>query len=171
MHYLKIPRSPLWAATLLLSSGLLLVLTPATAATFSTPEGVEGAPRTETTGGATREGNHCWAGEASSSEGARTPSLSDIRMDVVPGERPTFVLHVPKMTATNASFSLQDESRNPIYQTKVKLPDRGGALSIPLPNAVSALDAGKNYKWLVEIHCTPGFNPDNPIVEGWVRPQ
>ena len=168
MRQLKIPWSIL-IATLLLNGWSLLTLTPVAAVTFSAPEGVDGAPQRETTGGATRNGGQCDAQTASREQAIATPLLPTGYPGLTVSERPTFFAYVPQTGAKEASFSLQDVSGNLIYRTKVALPVRGGVVGISLPKTVSALEVGKNYNWFLEIHCLPDIDPDNPVVNGWVR--
>lgn len=160
-------RGYLLASALGLAGCMLSV--PAWAVTFSTPDGVSGTPQTETTGGATRDGGQCLVGSDIPSEDAiaRLPKNNNLLLNE--GKEPTFVVYVPESTAREASFTLQDESQNMIYQTKVPLPEAGGVISISLEKSPSELEIGKDYKWLLEIHCTQEFSPENPIYGGWVR--
>ena len=147
----------------------LFLSAPAWATTaFPTPDGVSGTPQTETSGGATRDGGQCLvSSDSSSEEGAQLQKNSQLQLNE--GEEPTFVAYVPQSTAEEASFTLQDQSENMIYQTKVPLPEEGGIISISLPKSLAELETGKNYKWLIEIHCTPEFSPENPVVQGSVQ--
>ncbi|NER33192.1 MAG: DUF928 domain-containing protein [Oscillatoria sp. SIO1A7] len=85
------------------------------------------------------------------------------------GKEPIFVVYVPESLAEEASFTLQDEFNNIIYQSKVPLPEEGGMVSIAIPQNLSELESGKDYQWLLEIHCTPEVSPENPIMQGWVK--
>ena len=158
--------------SLLLASALglagLVMSAPVWAVTFSTPEGVSGTPQTETSGGATRDSGQCLVGpESPSEEGTQLQKNNYLQLNE--GKEPTFVVDVPKSVAQEASFTLQDESENMIYQAKVPLPEEGGTISIALPQTLSDLEAGKDYQWLLEIHCTPEVSPENPIIHGWVE--
>ena len=149
-------------------AGLFLSVPVWATTTFSTPDGVSGTPDTETSGGATRDGGQCLvSSDSSSEEGAQLQKNSQLQLNE--GEEPTFVVYVPQSTAEEASFTLQDESQNMIYQAKVPLPEEGGMISIPLPQTLSQVEIGKDYKWFLEIHCIPEFSPENPIYGGWVR--
>jgi Domain of Unknown Function (DUF928) len=161
---MKKMRFSLLAATLLVNSWSMYFSPPAAAVSFSTPKGSQGAPRQPTTGGATRSGSSCLV-----SQGGVTPLLPNTNLGLTVAERPTFFVYVPQTTAKEASFSLQDESQNLIYRTKVALPSTGGVVSISLPKTATALEVGKDYKWVVEIHCLADLDPDNPLVNGWVR--
>lgn len=158
---LKIAVTCTALASLLLSSPMAL------AVTFSTPKGVSGTPRTQTSGGASRNGGQCLSSSGTATSEAMALLPPTTQALTVSG-RPTFFVYIPPTTATEASFSLQDESGELQYQTKVALPEQGGALSIPLPETASTLQEGKTYKWFFEIHCAAQYDPDNPIIEGSV---
>lgn len=159
-------RFSLLASTLGLAGCILSV--PVSAATFSTPDGVSGSPQTETTGGATRDGGQCLIDSDSSSE-ALSKLQKDTHMQLSEEKERTFVVYVPETIAEEASLTLQDESENIIYQTKVPIPEGGGSIGISLPKNLSELEIGEQYKWLMEIHCISDFSPENPIFEGWVQ--
>jgi hypothetical protein len=148
-------------------ASLFLSITPASAVTFSTPRGVAGTPRTQTSGGASRHGGQCLSQSRTVSTGAMA-LLPPTTQALTVSERPTFFVYVPPTTAQEASFSLQDDRGELHYQTKVALPENGGAISISLPETASTLQVGKTYKWFFEIHCAAKFDPDNPIIEGSV---
>jgi Domain of Unknown Function (DUF928) len=155
------------AATCTAMAGLCLSITPAFAVTFSTPKGVSGTPRTQTSGGASRQGGQCFSPTGTAPTGAMA-LLPATTQALTVSERPTFFVYVPPTTAKEASFSLQDDGGELYFQTKVALPENGGAISISLPETASTLQVGKTYKWFFEIHCTARFDPDNPIIEGSV---
>lgn len=155
-------------ATALMVCGSLLTPTLATAVTFETPEGVQGAPRTETTGGASRNGGECF-NPTNVSSASLTPLLPENNMGLTVDARPTFFVYVPPSTAKQASFTLKDEGDNAIYHAKFSLPETGGAIGIELPETFAGLELEKNYQWIVEVHCAAEFDPDNPLVVGWVR--
>src|SRR5512136_685072 len=140
-------------AALLLGGGSLLAPALADGVTFSAPEGTQGSPQQETTGGATRTGSQCAASAGGSSEQGATALIPSSSVGLTVGERPTFFAFVPATTAKEASFSLQDESENLLYRTKVPLPSGGGVVGVALPETAPALQVGKNYKWMLEVHC------------------
>ncbi|MDC0835309.1 Membrane protein related to metalloendopeptidase [Geitlerinema sp. FC II] len=143
----------------------LFAVHPASAVTFGTPDGVAGTPSTASSGGASRTAGLCLAGSANAS--ALQPLLPGFQRVLTVSERPEFFVSVPSMTATTASFSLQDEERE-YYRTQVELPAEGGIVSVTLPEGVS-LEAEKDYKWYFEIHCVSEVaDPDNPNIEGTV---
>jgi Domain of Unknown Function (DUF928) len=155
-------------ATFAAMASLGLSIGSASAVTFSTPRGVAGTPRTQTSGGASRQGGQCFSPTRSAPAGAMA-LLPATNQALTVSDRPTFFVYVPPTTAQEASFSLQDDRGELYYQTKVALPKNGGSISIPLPETASTLQVGKTYKWFFEIHCAAvQFDPDNPIIEGSV---
>jgi Domain of Unknown Function (DUF928) len=160
-------RFSLLTTALLLNSWSMCIPDAANAVSFSTPKGNPGAPRQETTGGASRNGVACMSQGIPS--GVFTALLPNNNMGLTVSPRPTFFVYVTKTTAKQASFSLQDAGGNLVYRTKIYLPQSGGTLEISLPETVKPLEIGTSYKWVVEIHCLADMDPDNPLVEGWVR--
>lgn len=158
----------LLTTTLLLTSWSVSVSLGASAVTFSTPKGVSSAPRQETTSGATRNNGACLS-NAIASKDTVTPLIPNSRLGLTVSERPTFFVYVPKTTAKEATFTLQDADRNLIYRTKVALSETGGVIRITVPETVKALEIDNDYRWVVEIHCIADLDPDNPFAEGWVR--
>lgn len=153
-------------ATCVAVASLFLSIAPVGAVTFSTPKGVSGTPRTQTSGGASRQGGQCFSQTQRASAGAMA-LVPPTTQALTVSDRPTFFVYVPPTTAQEASFSLQDDRGELYYQTKVSLPENG-AIGIPLPETASTLQVGKTYKWFFEIHCAAAFDPDNPIIEGSV---
>ncbi|MBP0000420.1 MAG: DUF928 domain-containing protein [Cyanobacteria bacterium SID2] len=152
-------------AAALVSSAALFALSPAGAVTFSTPDGVAGQPRTSTAGGASR-GDRCLAGAEATAQ--ILPLLPNTQRVLTVADRPTFFVYVPPMTATIASFSLQDATSEH-YRTRVELPEQGGIVSVTLPEDAPELQLGKDYKWYFELHCVSELaDPDNPTIEGVV---
>ena len=168
----KIPGRGLFIITtaLVLAGTVLTQAMPGRAVSFSTPEGVDGAPKAETTGGATRNGGQCTPGVAAKPEEAIAPLVPKTNLGLTVAERPSFFAYIPETTAREAAFSLQDEEQNLVYQTKVSLPSKAGVIRISIPEQVAALEVGKDYRWFVEILCSgEDFDPDNPLADGWVR--
>lgn len=165
---MKNQRISLLTSTLLLTSWSLSVVLPGNTVTFSTPKGASGAPRQETTGGATRNNGACLS-NAIASKDTVTPLVPNTRLGLTVSERPTFFVYVPQTTAKEATFTLQDASQNLVYRTKVALKETGGVIRITVPETVKALEMDNDYRWVVEIHCIADLDPDNPFAEGWVR--
>jgi Domain of Unknown Function (DUF928) len=165
---MKNQRFSLLTIAWLLTSWSASVALPASAVTFSIPKGASGAPRQETTAGATRNNGACLS-HAIASKDTVTPLVPNTRLGLTVSDRPTFFVYVPQTTAKEATFSLQDGERNLVYRTKVALKETGGVIPITLPETVKALQIDNDYRWVVEIHCISDLDPDNPFVEGWVR--
>lgn len=85
---------------------------------------------------------------------------------------PTFFFHVPPTTAKTAEFVLQNENKQQVYRTKLRLTGQPGVTSFQLPAvATSGLATGKNYRWFFSVICNEAA-PDksgNPFVMGWMQ--
>ncbi|MBD2123309.1 DUF928 domain-containing protein [Trichocoleus sp. FACHB-262] len=85
---------------------------------------------------------------------------------------PTLFFHVPPTTAKTAEFVLQNENKQQVYRTKLRLAAQPGIASFKLPAVVtSGLTAGKNYRWFFSVVCNEAA-PDksgNPFVMGWIK--
>ncbi len=157
-----------FAAALVLVSGILWA-SPSWAVTFSAPDGVEPTPQQPTSGGASRNGGQC-SPDSLTVRGSATPLLpKNVERVLTIAERPTFFVYVPPTTAGEASFTLKSPEDEIHFRTKVELPASGGIVRIALPATEAKLLEGKTYSWLFEIHCSPNFDPDNPVIEGSVQ--
>jgi Domain of Unknown Function (DUF928) len=138
---------------------------PAKAVPFQPP--AREAPK-RTTGGGSRDEGQCLKA-SSKSNASVSPLLPHTNSGLTIEARPTIFVYVPKTSAREAFFSLQDEGKNHHHQMSVKLPNRGGVIGIQLPYNAPALQVGKNYKWSLVTICGQALEPDNPQVTGWVR--
>jgi hypothetical protein len=71
---------------------------------------------------------------------------------------PTFLLFVPKTTASEAQFVLKDSNRKVIYDEKFSLSSKKSGifrLTIPSNRASGELAVGQIYKWEFIIICDP----------------
>jgi hypothetical protein len=111
------------------------------------------------------------------SGGIRTdaqPRLTALLPDTLQGRtvsaRPTFFVHVPPTASREIFFSLQDEARNHVYQTTLKISDNGGIVKVTLPEDAPELEMGKNYIWFFAPIAPGGhLEPDNYGIMGWVK--
>lgn len=158
------PRKWLLAA-ISIGSAACLSAPAALAVTFSTPDGVAGAPRSQTGGGASRTSGQCLAGTTDTAVQALMPNFQRV---LTVSARPTFFVSVPPTTAKTASFSLQDSNSELHYRTEVELPADGGIVQIPLPENADELAVGQDYTWYFEVHCVSGFDPNNPTIDGTI---
>ncbi|NMG59081.1 DUF928 domain-containing protein [Geitlerinema sp. P-1104] len=133
---------------------------------FSTPDGVAGAPRTRTSGGASRTNGQCLVGQEDLA--AMRPVLPNFERVLTVSEHPSFFVSVPETTAQTGSFSLQDSSGDLHYRTSVNLPAQGGIVQITLPTDHPEIALGEDYSWYFEVHCVSEFDPNNPTIEGTV---
>jgi hypothetical protein len=85
---------------------------------------------------------------------------------------PTFFFYVPPTAAKTAEFVLQNENKQQVYRTKLRLTGQPGVASFKLPAvATSGLATGKNYRWFFSVICDEAA-PDksgNPFVMGWMQ--
>ena len=82
---------------------------------------------------------------------------------------PTIFTYLPPLGVQEVFFSIQDESGNSHYHTMLKVPAKGGVISVTLPESASELELGKNYLWYF-APIEPGgvLRPDNYAVTGWI---
>jgi Domain of Unknown Function (DUF928) len=98
------------------------------------------------------------------------PLLPDGRYGHTASARPTLLVYVPPTATRQVFFSVQDEDRNPVYQTVLNISGRGGVVSITLPESAPELETGKNYAWFfAPIEPNGTLRPDNYGVTGWMK--
>jgi len=84
--------------------------------------------------------------------------------------RPTIFVYVPEMSTRQVFFSLQDEYRNTIYQTKLEVSGQEGIVSFTLPPEAPELEVGKNYVWFfAPLEPNGTLKPDNYGVSAWIK--
>ena len=119
----------------------------------------------------------CGADESSSAAQptpllALIPSQKTANATVVFGktvaDHPTLWFYVPYRTASTATFVLQDQDGNSLYQSDVALPKTSGILSLALPTTVRPLETGKLYHWYFKLYCRSSSPPDS-FVDGWMQ--
>jgi hypothetical protein len=135
---------------------------------FNPPGG--DAPR-ETRGGASRNGNSCFAnGFSSDAAGNHLVGLiPESNYGLTLAERPVFFAYVPPATAETMMFTLSDEQGNVHYQTEMSIPDHGGVLQVPMPQAIAPLEMDTTYQWGFAVLCSGQLRPDSPFVTGWIQ--
>ncbi len=126
--------------------------------TFQAPRG-EDAPATTASGGTRTEAQQ-----------ALRALLPTTRYGRTVAARPTFFVYLPPTAAKEVFFSIQDERRNHVYQTVLKISGKGGIVSFTLPENAPELEIGKNYAWFF-APIPPGgiLQPDNNGAIGWIR--
>lgn len=141
----------------------------------------EAAPN-NTTGGGTRgnvrfqasgesaPANTASGGTRTNAQPVLTALLPTTRYGRTVAARPTFFVYVPPTATKEVFFSLQDERRNHVYQTVLKISGKGGIVSVTLPENAPELEIGKNYVWFF-APIEPGgiLQPDNYGTIGWIR--
>ncbi|MEB3215865.1 MAG: DUF928 domain-containing protein [Nostocales cyanobacterium 94392] len=86
--------------------------------------------------------------------------------------RPTFYFYVPFSNEYSfpTEFLLQDEeSKQLVYQSVVKLPSQPGIISVTLPETVKPLQENRNYRLFFNIYCETQKPIPSLRVEGVVR--
>lgn len=83
-------------------------------------------------------------------------------------EHPTFWFYVPYRSGFTATFVLQDQDGNPVYESDVRLPQTAGTMSLTLPETLAPLETGKPYHWFFKLYCR-SISPPNSFVDGWVQ--
>lgn len=82
-------------------------------------------------------------------------------------ERPTLWFHVPFQSPHTATFVLNDQTGNLVYESEVELPESPGIVSLSLPATAPALAAGEPYQWFFKVYCQSP--PPLAFVEGWLQ--
>jgi hypothetical protein len=142
------------------------------------PPADQGAPE-QSVGGSTRGGS----GEvcpqdrnAGFSGRTLTAVLPKSKQGLTVSSHPAFLLYVPKTSAAEAVFILQDDS-NPnqvieIYETTFALPkdltETGGLVTIEMPENLPELEIGKTYSYYATLICSPGDSGGINYDQGFV---
>lgn len=146
--------------------------------TFQPPKG-QPSPKV-TFGGGTRDGKldsdlcpqsspiTARTQEAGNAVKAMVPLLPKTRLGLTTASHPTFMVYVPKTTAKELEFKLEDQDANEIYQTTVKLKSSPSIVSVALPKSSRGLEMGKDYKWVMGVVCQSS-DAEAPFIEGAVR--
>ncbi|MDJ0735272.1 MAG: DUF928 domain-containing protein [Nostocaceae cyanobacterium] len=116
-------------------------------------------------GGATRDGYV----SCSQVNKVIKPLMPEQNLGLTLSDRPTFFWHKTKSSGTTAEFFLANKDREQVYQTSIKLPDKGGIFAFTLPADAPALESGKLYQWFLEVNCTSSDFNQIPVVGGWVE--
>lgn len=102
---------------------------------------------------------------------ALVPTQETATSEVVFGKtaaaHPTFWFYVPYSSAFTATFVLQDQDGNPIYESDVTLPQTAGIFGLTLPDA-TPLETGKSYHWFFKLYCR-SISPPDAFVDGWIQ--
>lgn len=142
------------------------------------PPADQGAPQ-QSVGGSTRggQGDVCPQDRNAGFAGRTLRAvLPQSKQGLTVSSHPTFLLYVPKTSAAEAQFILQDDS-NPnqvieIYETKFALPrdltETGGLVSIKMPENLPELEIGKTYSYYATLICSPGDSGGINYDQGFV---
>jgi Domain of Unknown Function (DUF928) len=99
---------------------------------------------------------------------ALTALLPTTKLGLTVSSHPTFMVYIPSNSAKAVEFTLENDKGEGVYQTTVNLKSNSKIVEVPLPTSQSALEIGKDYKWVVSMICQqPG--PRDPFTEGIIR--
>lgn len=118
-------------------------------------------------GGASRGEDICFS-DAKTTTSSVTPLMPATNLALTVAERPTLLVYVPQTSAKEAFLSFEDEQRNHLYQTFIRLPNQPGVMAVELPPEAPPLKVGKNYQWSLVMICGEYLEPDSPEVTGWI---
>jgi hypothetical protein len=83
---------------------------------------------------------------------------------------PSFWFYVPytSQQVSQVEFVLQNEAREDILRSPVKIKETPGYTSFSLPKTESPLKTGKSYRWYVKVYCDSQL-ASSRFVQGWVN--
>lgn len=83
-------------------------------------------------------------------------------------DHPTLWFYVPYSpdSGLEAQFTLFDEEENDVYQTRFPLKEKPGIIGLKLPETLPPLQAGKRYKWVFSVICSPNNRSADISVNG-----
>ena len=82
---------------------------------------------------------------------------------------PTVLAYIPETSAQNVFFSWRGDNNQDHYQAILPIENKGGIVSLNLPEHAPPLEVGKNYQWALGIMCNDRLQPDSPMVQGQVK--
>jgi len=143
---------------------------------FRPPRTPTGVPR-NTQGGGARGDIAC------KDKGTEVKPLPLVPVDSQMGETvadyPTFFWYMPKTSAADVEFVLQDENSNAVYKVQYALAKSAeddnisgpGLMSLTLPAFAnfSPLEIGKKYSWRVSLICETGDRSNDIVSEGSIK--
>lgn len=165
-NHKNVKKSLVYILATIAFASLTSWLGSARAVTFQPPAN-QGNPR-QTTGGASRNPGQCPMDAKTSSKTieALVPNNNN---GLTVADRPTIYVYVPPTVAPEVYFSLEDQNRNPHFQTNVSLDGGDGIVAVQLPEDAPPLEMGKDYQWHFVVKCNGRLGPRNPIASGWIR--
>ncbi len=133
--------------------------------TFDPP--AEDMPR-RTTGGASRTISQC-VNQLEDGDIPFSALLPASTQGLTAASHPTILAYLPETDAQKVFFSWREENNQDHYQTILPITQRGGIISLNLPENAPPLEVGKNYQWAIAIMCDDRLQPDSPMVQGQVQ--
>ncbi|MGB5710889.1 MAG: DUF928 domain-containing protein, partial [Waterburya sp.] len=133
--------------------------------TFDPP--AEDMPK-RTTGGASRTISQC-VNQLEYGDIPFSALLPASTRGLTAASHPTILAYLPETDAQKVFFSWREENNQDHYQAILPIANRGGIISLNLPENAPPLEVGKNYQWAIAIMCDDRLQPDSPMVQGQVQ--
>lgn len=133
--------------------------------TFDPP--AEDMPK-RTTGGASRTISQC-VNQLEYGDIPFSALLPASTQGLTAASHPTILAYLPETDAQKVFFSWREENNQDHYQAILPIANRGGIISLNLPENAPPLEVGKNYQWAIAIMCDDRLQPDSPMVQGQVQ--
>lgn len=153
--------------TLIMFSALVGQASIALASAFDPPPG-QGEPGS-TAGGASRPSQPTCLGQSSTD--TFTVLAPKTYLGLTAQARPTFWVYLPSSRAKTLEFSVFDQQRKGIYQTKIAIDNKSGFVKITLPETAPALNFNQSYNWTVALVCNPKRRTEDSVIGGWIQRQ
>ncbi|MGI0492551.1 DUF928 domain-containing protein [Alkalinema pantanalense CENA528] len=84
-------------------------------------------------------------------------------------DHPTLMWHVPKTSATSASFILLNEKGEELYAQDFALSGKAGMIRLSVPETAQPLQVGKTYQWKFALVCDADDRSGDIVTEGWIE--
>ncbi|MDJ0900899.1 MAG: DUF928 domain-containing protein [Xenococcus sp. MO_188.B8] len=162
---LTISITPYWQHKALAQENFSPISVTAPQVTFNPPAGKR--PKTSQAG-ASRSIGKC-INQAENADVPFSPLLPVSAQGLTVAAHPTVLAYLPQTSAQKVFFSWRDENNNDHYQAIIPINNRGGIISLTLPEDAPPLEVGKNYQWSLAIMCNGQLQPDSPIIQAQIR--
>lgn len=126
----------------------------------------------QTTGGGRRNADSC---QAPQNPTTTKLALDQVLVALIPNnnsgltlaERPSFLFYVPKTSAKEAEFVLDNPKR--VATVKLALKQTPGVYRVQLPATTPSLQVGKKYYWAFSMVCGVDGRLEDPLVKGQIQ--
>jgi Domain of Unknown Function (DUF928) len=95
-----------------------------------------------------------------------TPLLPQNKFGLTVSANPTFFAYIPKTSAIDVEFTLENQQGRGIAQKTVTLTSTPSIINVQFEGI--PLEVGKDYKWLISVICETG-DPEDIFAEGIIR--